>query len=84
MGSASPGGPMAADLRELRRLVGEAAARVQLAHEDMLAHLEPGAEDPVEFAVRRARHQAAGAFESLTAALRASEQELTPLGRVRR
>jgi hypothetical protein len=34
-----------AELRELRRQLGEAAARVQLAHEDAVARLDPGADD---------------------------------------
>jgi hypothetical protein len=75
---------MAADLRELRRQVGEVAARCQLAHEDALAELEPGADDLVEWHLRRARHKAAEAFRALSDAIAADEAELRPMGQVRR
>jgi hypothetical protein len=38
----------------------------------------------VEWYLRRARHQAAAAFHALSDAVKTSNQELTPLGPVRR
>ena len=63
---------------------GGLAARVQAAHEDAAARLEPPAEGPLEYALRVARYRTLAAAQAIHDALVAAEQELAPLGRVRR
>jgi hypothetical protein len=73
-----------AELPRLRRLTEELTARLEFLHGQALAQADVGSDDPLEWALRRARHQAHPASRALHDAVEAAQAELVPQGRVRR